>query len=270
MLTAKHLITFILTIVYSALLTSSPVAYADDIFDDARIITGASLGYSNFSFPEKLDHEISFPSANLMIGTTLNGWQLSLNSSFTLNDAVISEEEDTGIASRDDHDITLGYQVSDQWSIFTGYKLGKTKMDFISREDADEGISNTLNESYKQEGFYAGVSYSWKFKKAGRLNIFLAYAFLDATNNFGANTDSEEDEDEDEELEFDDLTGTIKGNLDGFSYGVSWTMPLATNLLFQTRFKKNDYQQDINFNGTSFDNIDETFTTLHVGLLYVF
>jgi hypothetical protein len=101
---------------------------------------------------------------------------------------------------------------------------------------------------------------------AGRLNIFLAYALLDATNNFGANTDSDEDEEEDEELEFDDLTGTIQGDLDGFSYGISWTIPLSTNLLFQTRFKKNDYQQDITFDGTSFKNIDETFTTLNVGL----
>ena len=266
MLIAKRLITTLFTIVYSVLLLSSPVAYADDLFDNARIITGASLGYSILSFPEKLDHDISFPSANLLIGTTLNRWQLSLNSNITLEDANISEEEDTGTASRYDHDITLSYQVSEHWAIFTGYKLGKTKMDFVDRKSNDQGILNTVNESYEQKGFYSGVSYSWKFNKAGRLNIFLAYAFLDATNNFGANTDDNEGE----ELEFDDLTGRVEGDLDGFSYGISWTMPVATNLLFQAKFKKNDYQQDINFKGDSFKDIDETFTTLHVGLFYVF
>ena len=47
-------------------------------------------------------------------------------------------------------------------------------------------------------------------------------------------------------------------------------MPLSSNLLFQTRFKINDYQQDIVVDGERFENIDETFTTLHVGLAYIF
>jgi hypothetical protein len=47
-------------------------------------------------------------------------------------------------------------------------------------------------------------------------------------------------------------------------------MPLSSNLLFQTRFKINDYQQDIVVDGERFEDIDETFTTLHVGLAYVF
>lgn len=60
------------------------------------------------------------------------------------------------------------------------------------------------------------------------------------------------------------------GETKGFSYGLSWTMPLSSNLLFQTRFKINDYQQDIIVEGQRFKDIDETFATLHVGLAYVF
>ena len=47
-------------------------------------------------------------------------------------------------------------------------------------------------------------------------------------------------------------------------------MPLSGNLLFQARFKMNDYQQDITFEGNEYNDIDETYTSLLVGLAYVF
>lgn len=138
-------------------------------------------------------------------------------------------------------------------------------MQFTPRdsEDEDDAILTTA-ESYAQEGPFLGASYSWQFEKAGKLSLSVAYAYLNATNNFSANTD------EDEAREFDDLTGQVKGDTKGFSYGVSWTMPLSSNLLFQTRLKINSYQQDIEVDGERFNDIDETFTTLHVGVAYVF
>jgi hypothetical protein len=259
-------------------LLSSHSAIAQEDFDNVRVVTGLSLGYSDFSFPEKLDHNISFPSATIPIALTMNNWQLSLNASRTLADAEIAEEEDIGKASRKDLDLTLGYRVTKNWSLFAGFKYGRTEMSFVPR-DFDEEINededtqqNTLEitkESYSQKGPFIGASYSWQFEKAGSLSVSVAYASLDATNNFSANTDEEEEEEE-ELTEFDDLTGQVKGDTKGFSYGLSWTMPLSSNLLFQTRFKINDYQQDIVLDGERFEDIDETFTTLHVGLAYVF
>lgn len=254
------------------LLLSSPLVKAAGKFSDIRVVTGLSLGYSDFSFPEKIDHDISFPSANIPIALTMNNWQLSLNASTSLSDADIAEEEDIGQASRRDMDMTLGYRVTKKWSLFAGFKYGKTDMTFIPRdldeEDAGQDTFERIDESYMQKGPFIGASYSWQFEKAGNLSVSLAYASLNATNNFAANTDEEEEEEE--LVEFDDLTGQIKGDTKGFSYGLSWTMPLSSNLLFQTRFKINDYQQDIIVDGERFENIDETFTTLHVGLAYVF
>jgi hypothetical protein len=169
--------------------------------------------------------------------------------------------------------------VTKNWSLFAGFKYGKTEMTFVPRdfdeevdeEEEENEVPDTVeltDESYLQKGPFIGASYSWQFEKAGSLSVSLAYASLHATNNFSANTDEEEEE---EELtEFDDLTGRIKGDTKGFSYGLSWSMPLSSNLIFQTRFKINDYQQDIVVDGERFENIDETFTTLHVGLAYVF
>jgi len=239
----------------------------ESFMDDVRIVTGASLGYTDYSFPAKLDHDLGFPSGGLTVAATRNRWQLALNGSFSLKDADVSEEEDVGDASRQDIDLTLGYQINQSWSAFVGYKSGETKIEYMSREDEDEGIAVSLNESYKEVGPYVGGAYSWQFEKAGRLTVSLAYAMLDATDEFRANTD---DDEPGEDPEFDDLTGRVTGDTTGFSYGLTWTMPLSGNLLFQTRFKMNDYQQDITFEGDRYDDIDETFVSLLVGLAYVF
>jgi hypothetical protein len=258
------------TIILCALL-SPQLALANSTLDDLRIVTGVSLGYSNFSFPEKLDQEISFPSVNVPIVLALNNWQFSANLQTTLNEAKISEEEDVGRASRDDLDLTLGYRLSSNWTVFGGYKYGNTDIQFTPRdaddEDEDEPLAST-NESYKQKGPFVGVSYNWQFERAGNLSFTLAYAQLDAINDFTANTDDEEEDDE--PIEFDDMTGRVTGDTQGFSYGLSWSMPVSTNLIFQTRFKINDYQQDIVFDNVKFNGIDERFTSLHVGLAYVF
>ena len=249
-------------------LLSSNVALGDNSIKDIRLITGLSLGTSTLSFPEKLDHDISFPSANLILAVTNKRWQLSLNSAFSLSDAKISEEEDTGDASRHDTDLTLGYQASHHWSIYLGFKNGETTMEFTPRDLEDDELLARTSEEYSQRGPYIGGSFNWKFEKAGRLTISIAYAKLDSVNEFAENTDEEEDEEE--TLEFDDLTGRVKGDITGFSYSLSWTMPLSGNLLFQTKFKVNDYKQDINVGGIKFNNIDEKFSHLHVGLAYVF
>ena len=64
------------------------------------------------------------------------------------------------------------------------------------RESEDEDEVAYIDESYSQKGPFIGGSYSWQFENAGRLSISLAYAFLNATNNFAANTDDDEEDDE--------------------------------------------------------------------------
>ncbi len=247
----------------------SQLALAQEQPRDLRFIVGAAAGYTVLSFPAKLDQDLGFVSANLLAGATYGAWQFSLNGTFSLEDADISEEEDIGEASREDIDFTVGYQINRNWSVFGGYKYGETEMDFVSREAQDDGLFSRVSESYEQEGPYLGASFSWDFETAGRLTLAIAYADLDATNTFGANTD-DDDEDEDEAPEFDDLTGRVKGDTTGLSYGVTWTMPLSPQLLFQARLKVNDYQQDIRFEGERFKDIDETLSSLHIGLAYVF
>jgi hypothetical protein len=247
-----------------ALLLIHGAAYGQS---DVRYITGLSLGYSQFEFPEKLDHEVSFPSANLLLAASLDEWQMSLNGAFTLSDANVSEEEERGNASRTDFDLTIGRKLVGGLSLFAGYKRGESKIAFIDREAEDQGNVAKTRESYKFSGPYAGASYSWKFDKAGSLSLSLAYALLSADNVFAANVDGADPADE---IEFDDISGRNKGDLDGFSYALAWTMPVSGQVLFQTKFRINDYQMDIEFNDRKFNNVDQTFSSLHVGLAYVF
>jgi hypothetical protein len=249
----------------SLLAGGSATAQAHSFFDDVNYIVGASLGYTTYSFPAKLDHDLNFPTANLLLAANKNKWQLSVNAGGSFDDADISEEEDTGKASREDLDITLAYRIDKNWEVFAGYKDGETKLSFVPRDIEDSDYTKS-RESYAGKGPYIGASYAWRFEKAGSLTFSLAYADLDATNTFAANTDEEEI---DEEPEFDDLTGKVKGDTTGFSYGVSWTMPLSKSLLFQAKFKINDYQQDIKFDGVRYKDIDEELNSLTIGLAYI-
>ena len=179
----------------------------------------------------------------------------------------MSEEEERGKASRSDIDITIGRQVVDNWSLFAGYKRGDTDITFINREAEDDGGIESIEENYEFSGPYVGLSHSWRFEKAGSLSLTVAYAFLSADNVFAANVD---ELDEGDELEFDDISGSNEGDLEGLSYALSWTMPLSGQLLFQTKFKINDYKMDITFDDQQFEGVDQKFSSLQVGLAYVF
>lgn len=236
---------------------------------DLHFIGGLALGYSNFEFPAKLDHDLTFPVYQLHGGIAYKRFYVVANLADSFSDAEVSEEEDIGEASRYDRDISLGYQLTPVWGVFAGYKTGKTTIDYQSREDLDEGGPAPVREEYyEQEGPFLGISYTKKFERAGRLSLSLAYADLDASNRFVR--DADDDDDDDEKPEFDDLTGTVSGDSTGLALGIRWSIPVSGNLLYYMSFRVNDYQQDLSIDGNRYDNIDEKITYLTTGLFAVF
>jgi hypothetical protein len=235
---------------------------------DLHFLGGVSLGYSTFEFPAKLDHDLTFPMYQFNGAVAYKKLYVALNLADTLAEADVSEEEDVGRATRYDYDLSLGYQLTPRWGAFIGYKKGATEIDFLSRELDDEGDNEYRSESYGQQGMFAGVSFSHKFPRAGKLTFNLAYADLDATNKFVA--DVEGDDEDVEELEFDDLTGTVRGKSTGFSYGVRWSIPVAGRLLYYASYKINDYQQDLKVDDVEFNDIDETISNFSMGIVYVY
>lgn len=235
---------------------------------DLHLIGGLSLGYSSFDFPAKLDQKLTFPVYQINAAVAYKKFYVVVNLADSISDADVSEEEDVGDASRYDRDISLGYQLTANWGVFVGYKTGKTKIDYVSREGLDEGGAvSKRKESYKQEGPFIGVSFAKKFDRAGKINLSLAYADLDATNKFSGDIEGDE---ADEELEFDDLTGSVKGKSKGLSYGIRWSIPVSGNLLYYASYKVNDYKQDLTVEGKKFNNIDETITYFTTGIVFVY
>lgn len=230
---------------------------------------GLEMGYGTFSFDEKLDHKIVFPVANLTAGLAYRRFNFIVNFSGSISDAGVSEEEMTGSASRKDNDVTFGYQLNKVVSVFAGLKEGETRLLLINRLDTVLGGGQ---ESYEQSGVFVGTNLNWSVEGAGKLGITLAYAALQSDNLFL------EDGDEvtaGETLEIDDIDGPNNGNSSGYSFSLSWSMPMKGNLIFRSRLKLNRYQQDIDYlhsdNQTyHFNNVAESSTMLFVGVTSIF
>ena len=233
----------------------------------SRVFGGLEFGLSTYEFDQKLDQKVVFTTANLTGGMSYGRYNFIASYAFSIDDADVSEEDFIGDAERTDLDLIVSRQMTDEFSLFVGYKIGETELRSLSRENEEDG-GPKQDESFEQEGLFVGASYTWSFENAGRLSASIAYADLDADNEFVS--DEEVDDEDDEPLEFDDISGKSSGSSEGFSYNLAWTMPLKANLLFRSKLRINRYEQDVKFQGQKFDNIDENSTALLLGLVYVF
>jgi hypothetical protein len=224
---------------------------------------GIELGYGTYSFDNKIDDAVVFPVANLTAGLAYQRYSAAINVSGSIDDANVSEEDVHGDASRRDLDLTFGYQIHKNVSVFIGYKDGETDFSTVNRNPDIAGG----NEYYRQSGPYAGVNLNWLIPDAGRIALSIGYADLDADNKFIADGDGA---DTGEAREFDDISGKSSGDSKGLSYNLTWTMPLKGNLLFRTRLRVNRYEQDIRYQTQTFSGIEESSSMLLVGVTRVF
>ncbi|MBK8534121.1 MAG: hypothetical protein IPL59_02805 [Candidatus Competibacteraceae bacterium] len=113
--------------------------------------------------------------------------------------------------------------VTDQWSVFAGYKSGKTEWSQSYEYSPPPGSHNSIirqtNYDFKQDGPFLGTSYSF-FIDPGILTFKTGYAYLDGkyTYNF---------------LETPigiTIIDNMDGNSNAFSFGVSWTQSITENL----------------------------------------
>lgn len=233
---------------------------------DVDVVVGISLGSTTMEFEEKLDANVGFPSYAVFGSASLGNTFATVTWSDSVGSENISEEDELGDANRTDLDITLGYRFNDNWAVFAGYKDGETDIRFRVRD-----TDIVQDEFYREDGFYLGGSYSWRFQRAGTLSFSAAYIRFDSDLRFteGFEEEGEEEEEEEEALEFDDLEGTFSGDADGYSVGVTWVMPLSERLAFRTLFKINSYELEVESEGLRFQP-DQEFRYFQIGLLYAF
>ncbi|WP_101759884.1 hypothetical protein [Oceanicoccus sp. KOV_DT_Chl] len=238
-------------------------------------IVGGHIGNKTHELEQLLDSKLSFHVASVTARAAYGDAYVAANLSQSFEDADVSEEGETGKASRSDADITVGWNVTPQLTVFAGYKTGETEIDFKVREsvieDTDDDITPAFTDSFEESGVFVGVAYGWSLGEAGQLGVSLAYADMEAENKLTGTTD--EDFDEDDEIDFDDLTGTFNGDVSGYSAAVQWSKPLGDHLVYQALIRYNKYEQEIDDTvqgvQVNFD-VDENFYEMSMGLLYVF
>jgi hypothetical protein len=232
---------------------------------DVDFVVGLSLGNTTLEFDEKLDADTAFPSYAVFASAGIGNVFATLSWSDSISSQNISEEDELGEASRSDLDLTLGYRFNEHWSAFIGYKDGSTDIDFLVRD-----TDIVQQEYYREQGFYAGGSYSWRFQRAGTLSFTAAYIRFDSDLRFTEGFEEEEEEEEEDELpEFDDLEGTFSGDADGYSVGVTWVMPIGDRLAFRALYKINHYELEVEDDGLLFKP-EQELRYLQLGLLYAF
>ncbi|MDG4552813.1 MAG: hypothetical protein P9E24_00990 [Candidatus Competibacter sp.] len=151
-------------------------------------------------------------------------------------------------AKHDDWALSLGYLITDQWSVFAGYKAGKTDWDqsmLYYVEAPNLRFNVTLDGEFTQDGPFLGTSYSFPIGP-GTLTLKAAYAYLDGIFKRNVNAVISGSP---EGASFVTSNYKLDGNSNAYSLGISWTQALADNLGFSIGANYHSY--DFNLSGSS-------------------
>ena len=137
---------------------------------------------------------------------------------------------------RSDLSLTLGYQVWEGLSVFSGYRYAEWEAKSLE----SNFILNDKDQKYTEKGFFIGSSYTWGFGEKGTLSISGAYAYLDA--DFSEDNVSKEYPPGEQTFgEF-----SYSGTATGVSYGAQWSGPLTDQWVYKVGLKFQKYESDNN------------------------
>lgn len=233
-----------------------------------KFVGGLAWGFTELTFNEKLDADTAFNTVTATGAVSRGKLYSSLALSTSVATENISEEDELGSARRSDIDLNFGYRANRNWALFAGYRAGSTDIDFTIR---DTDIQQ--EEFYREDGFFAGASYTLPLGRPGNLSFTFAYTRyntdLQFTAGFEEESEEEEEEEADEPIEFDDLEGRYSGSSDGVSAGINWVVPLGKSLAMRAQYKVNIYNLDVNVDGLRFRPA-QRLVYFNLGLLYAF
>lgn len=152
-----------------------------------------------------------------------------------------------GNAKHADWALSLGYMITDHWSVFAGYKSGNTEWDqTIIEHSYVQDATQKIDGSFEQNGPFLGASYSFQIGP-GALTFRAAYAYLDGTEKMAINAEADRGNSEYSEY----LQHQLDGNSNAFSLGISWTQSLADNLGVSINANYHRYKFDLTGGGQS-------------------
>ncbi|VUD64011.1 hypothetical protein TDB9533_03227 [Thalassocella blandensis] len=160
---------------------------------------------------------------------------------------------------RQDMTITLGYKVIDNLNLFVGYLDGKTTLrpdPFCANPFASLPCSRTnrafqqfflgdndfvteqavYEQTYSEEGVYAGAAYGIPIADIGTITASLAYAIMDGKYKDNAN-------DPDQDL-VNFVPFSYEGDTTGVSLGLTWTQGLGETSAYFVDMRVQSYSMD--------------------------
>lgn len=160
-----------------------------------------------------------------------------------------------GNAKHHDWAVSLGYMINDYWSIFAGYKSGKTTWDqqlqFNTRIETPlyiDTVNTQIGGDFEQNGPFLGLSYTYPIGP-GTLAFKVAYAYLDGTENLTIDSINYKLSNSAEEEVEQHLAHKLDGKSNAFSFGLSWNQSLSNNLGFTISANYHRYMFDLSGGG---------------------
>jgi len=125
--------------------------------------------------------------------------------------------------------LSLGYIITDQWSVFAGYKSGKTNWDqsynFYVVDNYALNANGSIDGKFEQNGPFLGTSYSFQ-AGPGVLTFKIAYAYLDGEYN-GNYQERVTVIPPPDTIYYSSIK--LDGSSNAYSLGLSWTQSLTDN-----------------------------------------
>lgn len=226
--------------------------------DSLAFSTAVDLNYKRL----ELTTSVTTPTATFNNRFTPHLWTVAVSPSLaykgiflsaglerTLGEGSTSGPSNDGTAwtdrrdSRDENNITLGYNVWQGWSAFVGYLNNRTEAKI------NTGGSLTFTES-SENGAYYGLAYSHRFARGGTLGA--SFAVTRADGEFFSQTSTNLG-----------VQITAEGDVEGTSYGLTWSAPLVGSLFYRVGYKGTRYDFEFvdtnGFRRTNKRNFDAVF-----------
>lgn len=224
------------------------------------VYSSATMGIKSMDLAIR-DREFSpsFTTINLSLTGAANKFYVSFDHERSLQDDIERDPNGLIFWSRQDTNLTFGYNVYPGINVFGGFRRGTSDAYY------DDNV-NTLSRSFgaSSEGLYLGASYSKRFEK-GSFQASVAIASLNGEISF---TEPLVDT---TAFTLTDPPSVVEGEALGASYVLGWTGPVSdkTDYLIQLKIHRYTFD-DTNVYGGLDLSYDENFTTLYIGLGHFF
>lgn len=207
--------------------------------NDYSIVGGVSMNKKNVEFApavpaaDDIEFEFSINTAEASLTSLFSDYYIRLNYDSSYDeDAEITRANHIATHKRKDYGVTIGYNISKQLSLITGYKYGLSTKELLIGEAALPSINfRKFESSVEEKGPFIGFGYTHSLFKNLSMNITLAYADMDG-----------------EHVRVKTLPAppfiaidTLEGSIEGTSYGISFSGPVSDNTIYTMGYRVNRY-----------------------------